>query len=166
MNSFLQSRISQGEITNLEIPVVFFKNIYMCSSPIFFLEQPNLQRRNQLLMKCLSVCRAGPSFFASSLCHDLFIQTFPRFPYQKLMMLCMSYMYPGQVATTSMTANVKCIVTWLYVAKKRKEIFIALFMDGVQLPPRLKAFRGDSLLFITKFPEIPGTHFNNLGRLS
>ena len=30
-----------------------------------------------------------------------------------------------------------------------------LFMDGVQLP----------LLFTTKFPEIPGTHFINIGKM-
>ena len=32
MSSFVLSRISMGEITNLEIPAV-----YMCSTPIFFL---------------------------------------------------------------------------------------------------------------------------------
>ena len=30
---------------------------------------------------------------------------------------------------------------------------------------RLELFRGGSLLFTTKFPEIPGTHFINLGRM-
>ena len=29
----------------------------------------------------------------------------------------------------------------------------------------LEPLRGVSLLFITKFPEIPGTHFNELGRM-
>ena len=30
---------------------------------------------------------------------------------------------------------------------------------------RLKPLRGGSLLFTTKFPEIPGTHFIDLGRM-
>ena len=30
---------------------------------------------------------------------------------------------------------------------------------------RLELLRGSSLLFITKFPEIPGTHFINFGRM-
>ena len=30
---------------------------------------------------------------------------------------------------------------------------------------RLEPLRGGSLLFITKFPEIPGTHFIDLGRM-
>ena len=30
---------------------------------------------------------------------------------------------------------------------------------------RLQPLRGDSLLFTTKFPEIPGTQFTNLGRM-
>ena len=30
---------------------------------------------------------------------------------------------------------------------------------------RLEPLQGDSLLFTTKFPEIPGTHFIDLGRM-
>ena len=30
---------------------------------------------------------------------------------------------------------------------------------------RVEQLRGGSLLFITTFPEIPGTHFINLGRM-
>ena len=30
---------------------------------------------------------------------------------------------------------------------------------------RLEPLRGGSLLFTTKFPEIPGTHFINLGKM-
>ena len=36
-------------------------------------------------------------------------------------------------------------------------------MDGVQLP--LGHFWGGSLLYNTKFPEIPGTHVTVLGRM-
>ena len=38
-------------------------------------------------------------------------------------------------------------------------------MDGVQLPQGLEPLRGGSLLFTTKFPEVPGTHSINLGRM-
>ena len=30
---------------------------------------------------------------------------------------------------------------------------------------RLEPLRGSSLLFTTNFPEIPGTHFTDLGRM-
>ena len=32
-------------------------------------------------------------------------------------------------------------------------------MDGVSTASRLQTFRGGSLLFATKFPEVPGTQF-------
>ena len=31
---------------------------------------------------------------------------------------------------------------------------------------KLEPLRGSSLLFTTKFPEIPGTHFIDLGRMN
>ena len=79
-------------------------------------------------MQFLQVCRAGPPSFALSLRHDLFMQTFPHFPYQKFMALYMSYIYPSYVATTAMTANVKCIVTWQYNTKKRKKNLFGPFL--------------------------------------
>ena len=45
--------------------------------------------------------------------------------------------------------------------KRIKKTLWPLFMDGVQL----RKFNGGSLLSTTKFPEIPGTHFIDLGRL-
>ena len=38
-------------------------------------------------------------------------------------------------------------------------------MDGVQLPPCYSHYEEASLLFTTKFPEIPGTHFIDLVRM-
>ena len=38
-------------------------------------------------------------------------------------------------------------------------------MDGGSTASRLEPLRGGSLLFTTKFPEIPGTHFIDLGRI-
>ena len=41
----------------------------------------------------------------------------------------------AQQMSNAMTANFKCIVTWLYVGKKKKKKSLwPLFMDGVQLP--------------------------------
>ena len=67
--------------------------------------------------------------------------------------------------SNAMTANVKCIVTWWYVGKKRKNIFVAYFYGWGSTASRLTSLRGGSLLFTTKFPEIPGTHFINLRRM-
>ena len=59
-----------------------------------------------------------------------------------------------------MTTNDKCIVTWLYNAKKkRQKIFLPSFYGWDSTAERLKPLRGGSLLFTTKFPEFPGTHF-------
>ena len=42
---------------------------------------------------------------------------------------------------------------------------MALFYGWGSTAPRLEPIRGGSLLFTTKFPEIPVTHFINLGRI-
>ena len=38
-------------------------------------------------------------------------------------------------------------------------------MDGIQLSQGYSHFEEGVLLFITQFPEIPGTHFIDLGRM-
>ena len=42
---------------------------------------------------------------------------------------------------------------------------MAPFYGWVPTVSRLDPFREGSLLFTTKFPGIPGTHFTNLGRM-
>ena len=42
---------------------------------------------------------------------------------------------------------------------------MALFYGWGSTAPRLEPIRGGSLLFTTKFPEIPVTHFINLERI-
>ena len=42
---------------------------------------------------------------------------------------------------------------------------MAPFYGRVSTASRLEPLRGGSLLFTTKFPEIPGTHFIDLGRM-
>ena len=43
--------------------------------------------------------------------------------------------------------------------------FMAPFYGWGSTASRLEPPRGGSLLFTTKFPEIPGTHFIDLGRM-
>ena len=47
-------------------------------------------------------------------------------------------------------------------AKKR---FMAPFYGWGSTASRLEPLRGGSLLFTTKFPETPGTHFIDLGKM-
>ena len=42
---------------------------------------------------------------------------------------------------------------------------MVLFYGWVSTASRLEPLRGGSLLFTTKFPEFPGTHFTDLGRM-
>ena len=50
-------------------------------------------------------------------------------------------------------------------AEKKKTNFMATFYGWGSTASRLEPLRGGSLLFTTKFPEIPGTHFIDLGRM-
>ena len=51
------------------------------------------------------------------------------------------------------------------VVRKQKQNFMAPFYEWGSTASRLESFRGGSLLFPTKFPEIPRTHFIDLGRM-
>ena len=42
---------------------------------------------------------------------------------------------------------------------------MAPFYGWGSTAPRLEPLRGGSLLFTTKFPNIPGTHFIDLGKM-
>ena len=46
-----------------------------------------------------------------------------------------------------------------------KKNFMAPFYGWGSIAPRLEPLRGGSFLFTTKFPEIPGNHFIDLGRM-
>ena len=48
---------------------------------------------------------------------------------------------------------------------KKKKNFMAPFYGWGSTASRLEPLRGGSLLFTTKFPEVPGTHFIDLGRM-
>ena len=48
---------------------------------------------------------------------------------------------------------------------KKKKNCMASFYGWGSTASRLEPLRGGSLLFTTKSPEIPGTHFIDLGRM-
>ena len=49
--------------------------------------------------------------------------------------------------------------------KLKTSNFMAPFYGWGSTASRLEPLRGGSLLFTTKFPEFPGTHFIDLGRM-
>ena len=51
------------------------------------------------------------------------------------------------------------------VKKLKKTNFMAPFYGWGSTASRLEPLQGGSLLFTTKFPEIPNTHFIELGRM-
>ena len=57
-----------------------------------------------------------------------------------------------------------CMHNFIYKKKKKKN-FMAPFYGWGSTASRLEPLRGGSLLFTTKFPEVPGTHFIDLGRM-
>ena len=64
----------------------------------------------------------------------------------------------GKVLTQSHNKGLK-------VKKKKKKNFMAPFYGWGSTASRLEPLRGGSLLFTTKFPEVPGTHFIDLERM-
>ena len=63
-------------------------------------------------------------------------------------------------------------IQWKLQPKFMDVIFVSLenkiygpFLWMGSIASRLEPLGGGSLLFITKFPEIPGTHFIELGRM-
>ena len=54
-----------------------------------------------------------------------------------------------------------CLSTY----KKEKKNFVATFYGWGSTASRLEPLRGGTLLFTTKSPEIPGTHFIDLAEM-
>ena len=50
--------------------------------------------------------------------------------------------------------------------KKKQKKFMASFYGWGSTASRQEPLRGGSLLFTTKFPDIPGTHFIDLRRMN
>ena len=120
MNSFVLSRISKGEITNLEIPVVFLKNVCAQLSS-FFWDSPIYRQETNFWWNFCQCAELDHPFL-----HLLFVMTFSYklFPSFHTIDGVMHKLYISWLGSyrhqtsNAMTANVKCIVIWLYVAKK------------------------------------------------
>ena len=52
-----------------------------------------------------------------------------------------------------------------YSSSDRKDFTVVLMYGWGSTASRLEPLQGGSLLFTTKFPEISGTHFTDLGRM-
>ena len=137
MSSFVLARISKGEITNPEVSVVFFSKKYVLNDHLFSgIVQFTDKKRNQLDETFVSVHQSWTTFFCIfSLSWPFQTNFFPAsIPkiYGNMHELYI-YIYISslgsykQQMSNVMTANVKCIVTWLYVTKKEKNIFMAIF---------------------------------------
>ena len=61
----------------------------------------------------------------------------------------------------SQSLRVEMFTTYRVVKKN----FITIFYGWSSTASRLEPLLGGSLLFTTKFPKIPGTHFIDLGRM-
>ena len=56
-------------------------------------------------------------------------------------------------------------INYLKKKKKKKNFMAPFFYGWGSTASRLEPLRGGSLLFTTKFPEVPGTHSIDLGRM-
>ena len=77
-----------------------------------------------------------------------------------------------QIKPRKLLTHSCCVVTkghHAYLANlpvnNKKKNFMAPFYAWGSTASRLQPLRGGSLLFTTRFPEIPGTHFIDLGRM-
>ena len=67
------------------------------------------------------------------------------------------YIFCNQEKRTIINLEMSC---------NKKNNFMAHFYGWGSTASRLEPLRGGSLLFTTNFPEIPGTHFIDLGRMT
>ena len=114
----------------------YFQKI-MSSAPIFFSGITQFTDNKLISDEIFRSVQSWTTLFH----HDLFIYTFFQNPYQTFMVLCTNYMDTVQVATASMTANLKCTITWLHATKKSKKALWPLLMDGAQLAHCQSNFR-------------------------
>ena len=61
--------------------------------------------------------------------------------------------------------NILSFVSYAFKNKECKKLYGAFFYGWCSTASRLEPLWGGSLLFTTTFPEIPGTHFIDLGRM-
>ena len=71
--------------------------------------------------------------------------------------------YHGILIKIYSVSQIQPVVTGISNLKQIN--FMAPFYGWGSTASRLEPLQGGSLLFTTKFPEIPGTHFIDLGRM-
>ena len=71
----------------------------------------------------------------------------------------------GQTSKCKVLHENGSILLSISVCSKKKKNFMASFYGWGSTASRLEPLRGGSLLFTTKSPEVPGTHFIDLGRM-
>ena len=69
------------------------------------------------------------------------------------------------LATKLLSLPVSNVACKRIFSKVNKKNFMAYFYGWSSTASRLEPLRRGSLLFTTKFPEIPGTHFIDFGRM-
>ena len=67
--------------------------------------------------------------------------------------------------TSAFTKTIAIALVELVLDQKALKNFMAPFYGWGSTASRLEPLRGGSLLFTTKFPEVPGTHFIDLERM-
>ena len=89
-------------------------------------------------------------------------------------MLILAHIKARSPSTSSSSTQSPDVIAYLPVdytisrislSKEKKTNFMAPFYGWGSTASRLEPLRGGSLLITTKFPEIPGTHFIDLGRM-
>ena len=102
------------------------------------------------------------------------IDTLPSHPLCKIE-VCQKYVYSKikwslsiyDLSETWVKENINSYLNQLYRIwlQKKKKNFMAPFSGWSSTASRLGPLRAGSLLFTTKFPDIPVTHFTDLGRM-
>ena len=75
----------------------------------------------------------------------------------------LNYLYTSKSFFHFVFAHADC--DFVHLIKKTLNNFMAPFYGWGSTATRLEPLRGGSLLFTIKFPDIPDTHFTNLGRM-
>ena len=84
-------------------------------------------------------------------------QNYPKHSFTNILVLFLILLF------VNFTLNEDILI--ILLLKTSKKNFMAPFYGWGSTASRLEPLRGGSLLFTTKFPEIPGTHFIDLGRM-
>ena len=94
--------------------------------------------------------------------HEIKIQILYKFTYQ--LHILFSTAVTAVVVAKLLILGISFLTSFILALKNFKN-FMAPFYGWGSTASRLEPLRGGSLLFTTKFPEISGTYFIDLGRM-